>query len=87
MSSHISEHAIVRDAIQELYGPCPIENFDLANQWSESIDWELVRDKVEETHPGFSWVDPNAKAAEPAEAMVFEVRSEMLEEAGRRSTE
>ena len=87
MSSGTLEHAYIRDAIEELYGPCPVEDFERANQWSEAIDWERVRDLVEEQHPGLAWIDPSANASDPAEALIFHVRSEMLEEAGRRSSE
>jgi hypothetical protein len=83
----MNEHAIIREAIEELYGPCPVEDFERANEWSEAIDWERVRDAVEEKHPGFHWAGANAEFTDPAEAMVFETRSEMLEDAGRSSLE
>jgi hypothetical protein len=83
----MDEHSIIRHAIEELYGPCPVEDFERANQWAEAIDWEQVRAAVEEKHPEFPWVDTEAKSTVSAEAMIFDVRSEMLEEAGRRSLE
>jgi len=83
----MSEHDIVRQTIEALYGPCPVEDFERANQWAEEIDWEVVRDAVEERNPGFAWSDPKTDISAPAEVVVFEVRSAMLEDAGRASLE
>ena len=83
----MKEHAVIRHAIEKLYGPCPVGDFERANEWSESIDWELVRDEVEEGEPAFPWGDAGGEFSDPAEAMVFKVRSEMLSDAGHKSAE
>lgn len=79
----MTEKSIVRHIIEELYGLCPVGDPVRASAWAESIDWEIVRDKVEAEHPGFRWPPPHhAEETDPAEAFIFHVRSEMLHHAG-----
>jgi hypothetical protein len=75
---------IIRHAIEELYGRCPAEDFIRANEWSSAIDWEDVKETVEAEHPDFQWTHHDPKELEVAEAMVIDVRHEMLQEAGHR---
>ncbi len=73
---------IIRDAIKELYGPCPADDFIRANEWANAIDWEVVKEAVVGEHPDFQWTHHDPKDLEVAEAMIFDVRHEMLHEAG-----
>ena len=80
----MTEKRVVRHAIEELYGPCPVGDPVRANAWAEAIDWEVVRDKVEAEHPDFRWPAPHHTGeTDPAEVFVFHVRSEMLHHAGQ----
>jgi len=73
---------IIRQAIVELYGPCPVDDFLRANDWSEGIDWEDVKATVDKDHPEFQWTHHDPKNLEVAEAMIIDVRHGMLQEAG-----
>jgi hypothetical protein len=75
---------IIRHAIEELYGPCPPEDFIRANEWATAIDWEDVKVAVDADHPDFQWTHHDPKDLEVAEAMIFDVRHEMLHQAGHR---
>ena len=72
----------IRHAIVKLYGRCPAEDFIRANEWSSAIDWEDVKETVAAEEPGFQWTHKDPKDLEVAEAMIFDVRHEMMKEAG-----
>ena len=72
----------IRQAIEELYGPCPVDDFVRANDWANAIDWEKVVVAVEAEHPEFEWTHEDPKGLEAAEALVFDVRHSMLRHAG-----
>jgi len=78
----MSEEKIVRHAIEQLYGPCPTDDFVRANEWAHGIDWEKVKVTVEDENPEFEWTHSNPKDLEVAEAVIFDVRHEMLRHAG-----
>lgn len=73
---------IIRNAIEELYGSCPPDDFIRANEWANGIDWEDVKTLVETKHPAFEWHHHNPQDLEVAEAVIFDVRHEMLQHAG-----
>ena len=73
---------IIRHAIDELYGPCPSEDFLRANEWANAIDWEDVKETVVAEHPDFQWTHLDPKELDVAEAMIIDVRHEMMREAG-----
>jgi hypothetical protein len=77
----------IRQAIVELYGPCPTDDFLQANAWAEGIDWEDVKATVEADHPEFEWTHHDPKNSEVAEAMILDVRHGMLQEAGHGPSE
>ena len=83
----MTEKTIIRHAIEELYGPCPREDFVRANNWANAIDWEKVKVAVEAEHPDFEWTHPDPKDLEVAEAIVFDIRQQMLHQAGHESGE
>lgn len=74
----------IRRAIQKLYGPCPEDNFPAANDWANEIDWERVQAVVESDHPGFVWHTKNLNGPAAAEALIHDVRSEILHAVGNR---
>lgn len=74
---------VIRHAIEDLYGPCPVQNFESAIHWANTIAWEMVKEKVEAEHPDFQWTHHDPKGLGVAEAMILDVRQEMLHEAGR----
>lgn len=78
----MNQDKIIRQTIEELYGPCPVDDFLRANNWANAIDWEKVVVAVEAEHPGFEWAHDDPKDLEVAEAMVFDARHEMLRHAG-----
>lgn len=75
---------VIRHAIVELYGPCPVNDFEAANAWASGIDWEHVKSAVDRDHPGFPWKHDERSEHEAAELMIFDVRHDMLREAGRK---
>ncbi len=78
----MSQEKTIRQAIEELYGPCPVDDFVKANAWANAIDWENVVVAVETEHPEFEWTHNDPKNLEVAEAMIFDVRHGMLQHAG-----
>jgi hypothetical protein len=78
----MSQGNIIRSAIEEPYGPCPAEDFIRANDWANAIDWEDVKEAVEAEQPDFQWTHHDPNTLEVAEAMIVDVRHEMLHEAG-----
>jgi hypothetical protein len=78
----MNEGIMIRHAIVELYGPCPAEDFIRANEWANAIDWEDVKETVVAEHPDFQWTHNDPKELDVAEAMIFDVRHEMMREAG-----
>jgi len=73
---------IIRHAIEELYGRCPAEDFIRANEWANAIDCQDVKEAVEAEHPDFQWTHHDPKQSDVVEAMIVDVRHEMLHEAG-----
>ena len=78
----MNQDNIIRSAIEELYGPCPTEDFVRANEWANAIDWEDVKETVVAEHPDFQCTLQDPKNLEVAEAMIFDVRHQMMQEAG-----
>ncbi len=78
----MSAKKIIQHAIEHLYGPCPVGDFLQANEWASHLDWERVKQQVEEEHPEFEWSPDESKVMEAAEAQIFDVRREMLHHAG-----
>ena len=78
----MSQEKTIRHAIEELYGPCPVDDFVRANDWANAIDWEEVVVEVEAEHPEFEWTHHDPKDLEVAEATVIDVRHDMLRHAG-----
>ena len=78
----MSQKKIIRHAIEKLYGPCPAKEFVRANEWANAIDWEKVKETVDAEHPDFQWTHHEPKDLAVAEAMIFDVRHEMLRDAG-----
>lgn len=78
----MNQGEIIRHAIEELYGRCPAEDFIRANEWANAIDCEDVKEAVEAAHPDFQWTHHDPKQLDVAEAMIVDVRHEMLHEAG-----
>lgn len=78
----MNKKKIIQQAIEQLYGPCPVGDFVHANEWASHLDWVQVKEEVDKEHPDFEWSTDESKAAEEAEAMVTEARHEMLHRAG-----
>jgi PIN domain nuclease of toxin-antitoxin system len=78
----MNQDNIIRSAIEELYGPYPTEDFVRANEWANAIDWEDVKETVVAEHPDFQWTHQDPKDLEVAEAMIFDVRHQMMQAAG-----
>lgn len=81
----MSAKTIVRHAIEQIHGPCPVDDFVRANEWANSIEWEKVKAAVEADHPEFEWTHRHPEDMDVAEAMIFEVRRDMLHQAGHES--
>lgn len=79
---HRKPKPAIRHAIENLYGPCPENNFPAANKWANEVDWGRVKAAVDADHPGFVWHEKNLDEEAAAESMILEVRSEMLHAAG-----
>lgn len=78
----MSKKKIIQHAIEQLHGPCPVGDFNLANQWASHLDWALVKERVEADNPDFEWTHDDASAKDAAESLIAEVRHEMLHQAG-----
>ncbi len=78
----MSKKKTIQHAIEQVHGPCPLEDFVKANEWANHIDWAMVKERVDAEHPDFEWTHGNASAVEAAESLITEVRHEMLHRAG-----
>lgn len=80
----MNARSAIRHAIEDLYGPCPTDDFLAANNWAHGIDWERVQAVVEMENPDFEWTLHHQRGPEAAEAMIEDVRHGMLHDAGHR---
>lgn len=78
----MSKKKIIQHAIEHVHGPCPLRDFVKANEWANHVDWEMVKEQVDADNPDFEWSHDESKVMEVAEALITEVRHEMLHRAG-----
>ncbi|MCO6455887.1 MAG: hypothetical protein J5I93_11370 [Pirellulaceae bacterium] len=78
----MTKRKTIEHAIERLYGPCPVGDFMLANQWASHLDWELVKQNVDAENLDFEWGTEPTHEVTSAEALIIDVRREMLHRAG-----
>lgn len=70
---------VIRNAIESLYGPCPVNDFLAADSWARHIDWERVKKHIDVSNRKFDWTD-----FDNAEEAINNSRHKMLHDAGLR---
>lgn len=76
--------AAIRHIIEELYGPCPVNDFLAANAWAERIDWEDVKANVDRRYAEFPWKKHDLAEREAAMSIITDVRHDLLSDAGHK---